>query len=171
MKTLLLFLGLMSSVNSFAQLMPVASKSFGTIVDLRAQAGTDNVQVLVQGLSTVGDQNGGIYYWNSTSTAIDDGFITLAVTGVPTGRWIRMPNSNTIKGTSTFSALALTSSYVINHGLPFTPLQVFIQAKTANAAVPSWISNINSTSFTVNFSSVPLLGTLNLSFDWLAVKN
>jgi hypothetical protein len=171
MKKLLLFIALLCSLNSFAQLMPVASKSFGTIVDLRAQAGTDNVQVLVQGLSVVGDQNGGVYYWNSTSTGTDDGFITLAVTGVTPGRWVRMPNSNTIKGTSTFSAVTLQSAYVISHGLPFTPLQVFIQAKTANAAVPSWVSNINSTSFTVNFSSVPLLGTLNLTFDWLAVKN
>lgn len=170
MKKLLLFISLILSLSASAQLMPVASKSFGTIVDLRAQAGADNVQVLLQGLSTIGDQNGGIYYWNGTSTTADDGFTVVAVTGVTTGRWVRMPNANTVKGEVTFSATVLNSTYVVNHGLPFTPLQIYVQPKSANAAVPSWVSNITSTSFTVNFASVPILGTNNISIFWLAIK-
>jgi len=68
------------------------------------------------------------------------------------------------------SGLALQTAYVINHGLPFTPLQVYIQARSSNAAVPSWVSAINSTSFTVNFASVPILGTNNIIIDWLVIK-
>lgn len=154
----------------FSQVTAVASKSFGTISDLRAQSGTDRVQVLVLGMNAVGDQNAGNYYWDAASTDTDDGFITVKVTNVATGRWKRIPNANTIKGSSTFSAITLQTSYVINHGLPFTPLQVYIQPMSSAAAVPSWISNINSTSFTINFSTVPLLGTLNLTVAWLVIK-
>jgi len=170
MKKIYLLITLLIPLFAIGQSMPTASKEFNIVTDLRAQAGTDNIQVSVKGLATVGDQNGGQYYWNATNTDPDDGFITIKVTTVDTGRWKRLPNANTIKGTSTFSSITLQTAYVINHGLPFTPLQVYIQAKSANAAVPSWISNINATSFTVNFSTVPLLGTLNLTFDWLVIK-
>lgn len=170
MKKLFLLFALAWSLSATAQLMPVASKSFGTLIDLRAQVGSDNVQVLLQGLSTIGDQNGGIYYWNATSTETDDGFSIVQVTGVTTGRWKRMPNANTVKGTTTFSAAALTTAYTVNHGLPFTPLQVYIQARSSNAAVPSWVSTINNTSFIVNFASIPILGTNNITIDWLVIK-
>jgi len=153
-----------------AQVTDVASKSFGTLTDLRAMGGSSNVQVLLQGLTAVGDGNGGLYYWNSTSTDADDSFITIKVTNITTGRWKRAANSNTIKGTITFSALTLTTAYNINHGLPFTPSQVYIQARSPNAAVPSWVSTIDGTKFTVNFASVPLLGTLNLTIDYLIIK-
>ena len=166
----LLFILLLFPAVVFGQVTNVASKSFGTITDLRAQAGVSNVQVLLQGLSAIGDQNGGTYYWDASSTDTDDGFVTIKVTNVTTGRWKRMPTANTVKGSSLFSAVTLQTAYVVNHGLPFTPSQVYVQATTANAAVPSWISNINSTSFTINFSSVPLLGTLNLGFSWLVIK-
>jgi len=156
--------------SSIAQVTNVASKSFGTITDLRVQAGTDNVQVLLQGLVTAGDSNGGIYAWVATNTDTDDGFITIKVTNVTTGRWKRMSNENTIKGNVTFSATVLNSTYVVNHGLPFTPLHVYIQPRSANAAVPSWVSTITSTSFTVNFASVPILGTNNITIDYLVIK-
>jgi len=170
MKKLLFSFLLFFPILVFGQVISVANKQFGIISDLRSQAGSDKVVVKVSGMTTVGDQNSGDYYWDVNSTATDDGFITIKVTNVTTGRWIRIPNANTIKGTSTFSALTLQTSYVINHGLPFTPLQVYIQPMSANAAVPSWVSNINSTSFTVNFSTVPILGTLNLSINWLVIK-
>lgn len=171
MKKLILTLGIViCSLFSFSQVTTVASKSFGTIADLRAQAGTDNVQVLVQGLSAIGDQNGGVYFWMASSVDPDDGFVTIKVTSVTTGRWKRMPNANTIKGNITFSATALTTSYTVNHGLPFTPLQVYIQPRSANAAVPSWVSVIDGTKFIVNFASVPILGTNNITIDYLIIK-
>lgn len=147
-----------------------ASQTFDTLSDLRASTGVPNVQVLLLGLNAIADDNGGMYRWDPISTAIDDGFKIVQVAGVATGRWMRVGNSNTVKGSNTLSGLALQSAYVINHGLSFIPAQVYIQARSANAAVPSWISNINATSFTVNFASIPLVGTNNIVIDWLVIK-
>ena len=149
----------------------VASQSFDTLADLRMQTGMANVQVLLMGLTSITDNNGGMYRWDPTSTETDDNLTVIQVTGVTTGRWKRVGNSNTVKGSNTLSGAVLQTAYVINHGLPFTPLQVYIQARSANAAVPSWVSNINSTSFTVNFASVPILGTNNITIDWLVIKS
>jgi len=170
MKNLLFSLLLFFPLLINAQVTDVASKSFGTITDLRSQAGVNNVQVLLQGLSVSGDGNGGVYSWNATSTDADDGFITIKVTSVATGRWKRMANSNTIKGTITFSATVLTTAYNVTHGLNFTPSQVYIQARSSNAAVPSWVSVIDATKFVVNFASVPILGTNNITIDYLIIK-
>lgn len=148
----------------------IGNQSFSTITDLRASAGSQDVQVLLLGLTTKTDSNGGTYTWDATSVLADDGFKVVQVTGVTTGRWLRLGNSNTVKNQSTVSGLALTTAYTINHGLPFTPIQVYIQPRSSNAAVPSWVSNINATSFTVNFASVPILGTSNIVFDWLVIK-
>lgn len=152
--------------------MPIGAgiTNFDTIADLKTSIGQDKVQVLVLGLSSISDNNGGTYMWNATSTAADNGFTIIQATGVTTGRWLRVGNSNTIKGSTTFSAITLQTAYTINHGLPFTPAQVHTEAKSSAAAVARWISNINSTSFTVNFATVPLVGTLNLSIDWLVIK-
>lgn len=148
----------------------IGNQSFDTVVDLRAVAGSPDVQVLLLGLTSKTDSNGGTYTWDSTSILPDDGFRTLQVTGVTTGRWVRLGNSNTVKSQSTVSGAALTTAYTVNHGLPFIPVQVYIQPRSSNAAVPSWVSNINATSFTVNFASVPILGTNNIVFDWLVIK-
>lgn len=154
-----------------AQTQLTSQTSFATVLnDLKTRVGTTGVQVLVSGLSTVNDNNGGTYMWDATSTTADNGFTVIQVTGVTTGRWLRVGNSNTVKSQSTVSGAALQTAYTINHGLPFTPVQVYIQPRSANAAVPSWVSNINATSFTVNFASVPVLGTNNLVFDWLVIK-
>lgn len=166
MFSLLLFFPLLLN----AQAVATATTSFSTAADLRLQAGTPNVQVLLQSLMTIGDGNGGIYTWNSTSTDADDNFATIKVTNVTNGRWKKMPNSNTIKGTITFSATVLTTAYNVNHGLPFTPNQVYIQARSPNAAVPSWVSVIDATKFVVNFASVPILGTNNITIDYLIIK-
>lgn len=147
-----------------------ASQTFDTLSDLRASTGVPNVQVLLLGLNAIADDNGGMYRWDPTNVGIDDGFKIVQVAGVATGRWMRVGNSNTVKGNVTFSATVLTTAYTVNHGLTFTPAQVYIQAGSANAAVPSWVSNINATSFTVNFASVPVLGTNNITIDWLVIK-
>lgn len=57
-----------------------------TMADLRANADpTVYTNVLFESSNL-----GGWFYWNSTSTATDDGEITVAHTGTTTGRWIRM---------------------------------------------------------------------------------
>lgn len=173
MKKLLLIFALSAvSILVKAQLSPVASKAFGTITDLRAQKGAENVQVLLQGLITIADQNGGIYYWNATSTDADDGFLTVKVTSVDIGRWKRMVNANTIKGVKTLSGTILQTAYPItfDNALPSAPAMVIIQAYSANAAVPSWVSNVTTTGFVANFASVPVIGTNNIVISYLIIK-
>lgn len=146
------------------------NQTFDTLADLRAQKGTATTNVYLLGLSTMNDGNGGVFLWNDTSIVADDGMNTIAVTGVPVGRWVRSKNSNHTSATASFSGLALTSSYVVNHNLNFAPVRIFITPRTAAASVAHWVDNITATSFRINFASVPLVGTLNIVFDWLAVK-
>ena len=177
MKKLLIipFLFLLNFVS--AQSVAVSPVSFGTVADMRLQGGTVKVQVALLGLLNSDDGNGGIYKWDPNSTATDDGFLTVKVTNMNPGRWVRVSNGNTIKGSVTFSSLSLQTSYNVKYiiggvetVLPFVPTQVYVQARTPQAAVPSWISNITSSGFTINFSTVPLLGTLNLTVDFLVIK-
>jgi len=172
MKKLLLILILWAGVSQ-AQTIPVAQLSFSTITDLRAQAGTSNSLATLNGLSTLNDGNGGTYMWSSSSSATDDGFTVVKVGNVTTGRWLRIGNGNTIKGTVTTSGAALQTAYTVSYQtgtLPFVPITVIINPRSSNAAVPSWISAITNTGFTINFASVPILGTNNIVFDYIVVK-
>jgi len=148
----------------------LGSTSFDTVADLRNSTGENKAQVSVLGLTAFDDSNGGNYMWSDSETGADNGFTIIKATNSATGRWKRLPNSNTVKGSSTFSSVTLQTAYVVPHNLPFTPLQVYIQPRTVAAAVVSWVSNINSTSFTVNFATVPIVGTLNITIDWLIIK-
>lgn len=173
MKNLFLILALFISFSALSQTTPIASKQFSTIADLRATAGTDNVIVNISGLSSMNDKNGGLYQWDATSVAADDGLTVIKVTNVTTGRWIKKLNENTIKGIRTVSGLALQTAYNITYDtvLPAIPAMIIIQPYSANAAVPSWVSNVTTTGFTVNFASVPILGTNNITFTYLIIKN
>ena len=158
-----------------AQTVPAAQLIFSTVADLRLQVGTDNSIATLNGLTAKNDGNGGIYMWNATSTTADDGFINIQVTGVTTGRWVRIGNGNTIKGSVTFSGLALTTSYAVNYPqgtLPFVPITVLVIPRSANAAALSYIPSggITNTGFTINFLTVPVLGTNNISFDFVVIK-
>ncbi len=63
-----------------------------TIATLRTRVGSGNQTVFVLGNTSVGDGGAGLYYWNSTSTASDDGLTVIQVTGVSTGRWLLCQN-------------------------------------------------------------------------------
>lgn len=75
------------------------------------------------------------------------------------------------RGSAIVSGALLQTQYTITHSLGYTPTMIFIQPKSANAAVPSWVDNITSTTFRITFASVPVLGTNNISFNWIAYKN
>lgn len=173
MKKLIFLLLLFISELSIAQTIPAAQLTFGTVTDLRAQAGTSGTLAILNGLNALNDGNGGTYMWDAASTTADDGFITIKVTALNSGRWKRIGNGNTIKGTVTTSGAALQTAYTVNYQsgtLPFVPITVIVNPRSANAAVPSWISSITNTGFTINFASVPILGTNNLVFDYIVVK-
>lgn len=173
-KILLIFSLSILSFNGFSQAVPQSLVFLSTLTDLRAQVPQINEVVTLMGLSSITDGNGGEYSWNNTSTATDDGFLTIAVTGVTTGRWLRIGNGNTIKGSLTASGISLTSSYTVNYQgnvtLPFTPITAIIIPRSLAAAGPSYVSSITTTGFTVNFVLAPTIGTNNLSFDYIVIK-
>lgn len=59
------------------------------IAELRARKGSTETSVDLSGYYVEGDGGGGSFYWNPTSTTTDDGGVTIAVSGVSTGRWVR----------------------------------------------------------------------------------
>jgi len=152
-----------------AQAVPNALVSMATITDLRAHVAQPNEVIQLLGLTSSNDSNGGFYKWNSASAASDDGFLNIRVTGVSPGAYERMGNANTLKGSSVFSGTGFVSSFNVTYSLPFTPAQVYVQAQTANAA-QNWVTNLTSTGFTFNTATIPILGTNNISFTWLIIK-
>lgn len=56
---------------------------------LRLTPATEYTTVYLRGHTSVGDGGHGTFRWDAASTAADDNGVTIAVTGVATGRWIR----------------------------------------------------------------------------------
>lgn len=73
-------------------------------------------------------------------------------------------------GSVTFSWAAGVTSYVVTHGLGFTPSKVFVQARSLNASALNNTNNYTATTFTITFLAVPTIGTNNITFDWQAYK-
>lgn len=173
MKKLIFILCLLSSV-CFGQTVPTAQLTFSTLNDLRSQgAQMDGAIGTLIGLTTVTDGNGGQYQWRASSTATDDGFVTVKVANITTGRWVRIGNGNTIKGSVQTSGVSLQTSYTVNYqggALPFVPITVIVNPRSSAAAERSWISSITNTGFTINFLTIPILGTNNIQFDYIVVK-
>lgn len=67
-----------------------ATRTFDTYFDLRQQKGTTNVRVNVMGGNSIGDGEGGDFYWNDGSIDPDDNQNVFEVTGIDPGRWIRI---------------------------------------------------------------------------------
>lgn len=64
--------------------------SVSSIEELRAKAASLNgEQISLSGYYAGSTKGGGVFVWNAASTAADDGGVTIAVTGVTTGRWVR----------------------------------------------------------------------------------
>lgn len=63
-----------------------------TISDLRLREGYDDETIYLKCHTSNGDGGQGTFYWDATSTAADDNGVTIAVTAVATGRWIRQLN-------------------------------------------------------------------------------
>lgn len=75
------------NLNTFMQTCNIAS-------DLRAFAGTLGVEVYMRGFTAIGDGGQGAFYWNTGSTAPDDGGITTIVPSSSTsGAWTRLSSS------------------------------------------------------------------------------
>lgn len=181
MKKLTFILLLWAGIAS-AQTTSVAQLNFGTVSDLRQQGSdTDGIMATLAGLATTSDGNGGMYRWNTTSTATDDGFVTIKVANITTGRWLRIGNGNTIKGQVTFTGIAAVTSYTVAYQqgtLPFTPIGVIINPRTSAGSYGYYIdknTGISNTNFTVSYNPtlIGLLGALtgqSITFDYIIIK-
>lgn len=72
----------------------VKISTIDTIATLRTVRGGALSTVVVSGYYTINDGGGGQFYWNPTSTATDNNGTIIAVSGVSTGRWIRIVQSD-----------------------------------------------------------------------------
>lgn len=147
------------------------SNSFDTLTDLSGQAGTPGASVQVLGATTFNDGGGGSYFWDNSSTTTPNGVTVIQVTGVNPGRWMRSRNNNYGTNSVTFSGITLQTVYTVNHGQSFTPAQIHIQAINAAArSGTSSVENITSTTFQIIFNAIPILGTNNITFNFLAIR-
>lgn len=94
----------------------------------------------------------------------------IAITGSGTIGSPYVIASKWYKGNCIFSGITLTTSYTITHGLGFTPSAILIMPTSSNAAAISYVSAITSTTFTITFLTIPILGTNNISFTYLALQ-
>jgi len=69
-------------------------QSIPLVTDLRNQNKNISTLFYATGLSSEGDNSGGVFWWNPSSTTADDGVDYLQVTGVATGRWERIMDTN-----------------------------------------------------------------------------
>lgn len=79
------------------------TQTFDTFDDLRLLPGISNATAYVLGNSSVNDGDGGEFYWDDTSTDTDDDETVIQVTGVVTGRWVRVLENSTDTRTETAS--------------------------------------------------------------------
>lgn len=79
------------------------------LASLRAFTGLSNMTVWMLGFLSPGDGGQGMFYWNATSTATDDGGVTtIAPSGQTNGRWLRQANSG-VMGISSATNVPLTT--------------------------------------------------------------
>lgn len=72
------------NLNTYMQTCNIAS-------DLRGFGGTLGIEVYMRGFSAIGDGGQGVFYWNTGSTAADDGGVTTIVpNGSTSGAWTRL---------------------------------------------------------------------------------
>lgn len=72
-------------------------------------------------------------------------------------------------GKDTISGVAAMTSYVVAHNYGYVPV-ITLTARSADAAADHYISDIDSTTFTITFINQPPVGTDNIIFDWVATK-
>jgi len=137
----------------------MTGQAFDSLADLALQAGTEGVVVYVAYGVNPDDRGGGNYRWSSTAVNTADGINYIQVSGMSVGRWTRMRNNNYSTGTFSITVALLTLTYTVSHGLPYIPSGILLEALSQQGAIGDrWISNINATTFTVNYRSLPLAG-------------
>lgn len=89
-----------ATTGSGADLVANAMRSYDVVASVRAAnvpvlAGGQTLVIDIEGGSLVNDGNGGLFYWNATSTAVDDGITVIkpaAIVAPAPGRYLRQTN-------------------------------------------------------------------------------
>lgn len=78
--------------DNFDELYNMVSSTYNTVALLRAETVTPvtGSSVMLLGHTAIGDGGGGVFYWDSTSTATDDSGTIIKLTTVTTGRYMRL---------------------------------------------------------------------------------
>lgn len=114
----------------------------------------------VPGRVTVGDGFGGLFGWDATSVAADDNNNTLAITGVNTGRWVRISTSGT------GSALTITQTVATTNARGLKKLEggTGVETQTRDV-INAAIDEFEHTPRPINARAAPYLATGNGTTD------
>jgi hypothetical protein len=102
-----LFVFIQGQATTSADNLNTFPQSCDNAAQLRAFIGSYTMCVYLRGFTVPGDGGGGMFYWNASSNAADNGTTIFAPAGVSTGRWIRVPEYTV---TSNISSITLTTS-------------------------------------------------------------
>lgn len=123
-------------------------QSIGIATDLRNQNKNISSVFVVTGVTTQGDGGGGTFWWDASSILPDDGISVIQVTGVATGRWVKISDKfeNYVHDQAVPSA-----TWIVNHNLgKFASVTV---VDTANDEVIGSVSYNGLNQVTITFSS------------------
>jgi hypothetical protein len=123
-------------------------QSIGIAIDLRDQNRNISSVFVVTGVTTQGDGRGGTFWWDATSVLPDDGISVIQVTGVATGRWVKISDKfeNYVHDQPVASA-----TWIVNHNLgKFASVSI---VDTANDEVIGDVTYNGLNQITINFSS------------------
>jgi hypothetical protein len=178
MKYLIFVFIVLCSLNLSAQTIPNSFVSMATISDLRSAIPQSNEVVTLLGLPSPTDGNGANYIWISTSTATDDGYNFIAVTGISTGRWTRMNNGATMNSSisrpinSTSFTISTVKTATVFYNISISCTATIGAASSGSVALQysinggttwvteSTIANSNTVSLAVALNSVNLQSTV-----------
>lgn len=127
-----------------------AMRSYDVIASLRAAnvpvlGGGQTLVVCVQGSSVAGDAGGGLFFWNATSSAADDGVTVIKPTGESgSGRYVRLVQIGVISFVANLTGMTATITGNISQEINGNIVTLTLTGGNAITGTS------NSTSFTIN---------------------
>jgi len=147
-----------------ADMLNTLEQTCDVLDQLRAFIGLPGIQVYLRGGAAVADGLQGIFYWDASSTATDNGVNIIRPTGGAfAGRWVRLPPPvfSLFAGTKTLSAGVATVTFA---GAMLSTNYSITLAGNTTAQTFGW-SGKTVNGFQINSSS----GSSTATVDWTAV--
>ncbi|GAB3994588.1 hypothetical protein GCM10028807_32510 [Spirosoma daeguense] len=142
-----------------------AQQRFENFSSLRAQRGTYASWALVRYGTSMGDAMGGVFFWDSTSVATDDGKRTIGAW--TKGRYMKSETLTMKRGVNQFTTTLLGSqTFVFAHGLSSTPVNVLYNFQLSSPAQFGTSWSADATNITITINTLVSLGTIKI--NWAA---